>query len=121
MADQTFTLFLLIKKPAKTYYLLYYISYCKPKAILIKGVEYLARPDFKKMAAISSLALILPSSIAVGLAIGYLLDRWFKTEPYMLLIWLLFGIISGLMSLFRGIKKYLKENELAEGNERAGK
>jgi ATP synthase protein I len=55
------------------------------------------------------------------LAIGYLLDRWFKTEPYMLLIWLLFGIISGLMSLFRGIKKYLKENELAEGNERAGK
>jgi len=63
------------------------------------------------MAAVSSLALILPSSIAVGLAIGYLLDRWFKTEPYLLLIWLVFGIISGLLNLFRGIRKYLSENE----------
>jgi ATP synthase protein I len=63
------------------------------------------------MAAVSSLALILPSSIAVGLAIGYLLDRWFKTEPYLLLIWLVFGIISGLLNLFRGIRKYLRENE----------
>jgi len=71
----------------------------------------LVRPDFKKMAAVSSLALILPSSIAVGLAIGYLLDRWFKTEPYLLLIWLVFGIISGLLNLFRGIRKYLRENE----------
>ncbi len=71
----------------------------------------MVRPDFKKMAAVSSLALILPSSIAVGLAIGYLLDRWFKTEPYLLLIWLVFGIISGLLNLFRGIRKYLRENE----------
>ncbi|HNT00655.1 MAG TPA: AtpZ/AtpI family protein [Candidatus Saccharicenans sp.] len=81
----------------------------------------MVRPDLKKMAAISSLALILPSSIAVGLAIGYLLDRWFKTEPYMLLIWLLFGIISGLINLFRGIRKYLRESEMAEGSDRAGK
>jgi len=71
----------------------------------------LVRPDFKKMAAVSSLALILPSSIAVGLAIGYLLDRWFKTEPYLLLIWLVFGIISGLLNLFRGIRKYLRDFE----------
>jgi len=66
------------------------------------------------MTAVSSLALILPSSIAVGLAIGYLLDRWFKTEPYLLLIWLVFGIISGLLNLFRGIRKYLRENEAAD-------
>lgn len=66
------------------------------------------------MAAVSSLALILPSSIAVGLAIGYLLDRWFKTEPYLLLIWLVLGIISGLLNLFRGIRKYLRENEAAD-------
>lgn len=74
----------------------------------------MVRPDFKKMAAVSSLALILPSSIAVGLAIGYLLDHWFKTEPYLLLIWLVFGIISGLLNLFRGIRKYLRENEAAD-------
>ncbi|MBP8600937.1 MAG: AtpZ/AtpI family protein [Candidatus Saccharicenans sp.] len=80
----------------------------------------MVRPDFKKISAISSLALILPSSIAVGLAIGYLLDGWLKTEPYMLLIWLLFGIISGLLNLFRGIRKYLKENEGADTNNNVG-
>ncbi len=67
--------------------------------------------DFRKLAEISSLVLILPSSIAVGLAIGYLFDRWLKTEPWMLLIWLIFGVASGLLNLFRGIKRYLQEIE----------
>lgn len=67
--------------------------------------------DFKRMAAVSSLALILPSSIAVGLVFGYFLDRWLKTEPWMLLTWTVLGIISGIMNLFRGIKRYLDENQ----------
>ncbi|MGB4704889.1 MAG: AtpZ/AtpI family protein [Candidatus Saccharicenans sp.] len=67
--------------------------------------------DFRKLAEISSLVLILPSSIAVGLAIGYLLDRWLKTDPWMLLIWLIFGVASGLLNLFRGMKRYLRETE----------
>ncbi len=67
--------------------------------------------DLKKLAEISSLVMILPSSIAVGLVIGYLLDRWLKTEPWMLLTWLLLGVASGLLNLFRGIRRYLLENE----------
>ncbi|NPV83385.1 MAG: AtpZ/AtpI family protein [Candidatus Aminicenantes bacterium] len=55
--------------------------------------------------------MILPSSIAVGLAIGYLLDRWLKTAPWMLLTWLLLGVASGLLNLFRGVRKYLLENK----------
>lgn len=66
--------------------------------------------DFKKLAEISSLVMILPSSIAVGLAIGYLLDRWLKTDPWMLLVWLLLGVASGLLNLFRGVKRYLLDN-----------
>ncbi|MCX8161063.1 MAG: AtpZ/AtpI family protein [Candidatus Saccharicenans sp.] len=66
--------------------------------------------DLKKLAEISSLVMILPSSIAVGLAIGYLLDRWLKTAPWMLLTWLLLGVASGLLNLFRGVRRYLLEN-----------
>lgn len=66
--------------------------------------------DFKKLAEISSLVMILPSSIAVGLAIGYLLDRWLKTAPWMLLTWLLLGVASGLLNLFREVRRYLVEN-----------
>ncbi|MFC2158231.1 AtpZ/AtpI family protein [Acidobacteriota bacterium] len=68
----------------------------------------LPRPDngWKKIADLSSLALMLPSSIAVGLFFGYMLDKALGTEPWMLLIFLLLGIISGFYSLFRGLNKY---------------
>lgn len=67
--------------------------------------------DFRKMAAVSSLTLILPSSIVVGLIIGYFLDRWLKTAPWMLLVWTVLGVISGITNLLRGIKRYLLENQ----------
>ncbi len=66
------------------------------------------RPDFRKIAELSSLGLMLPSSIAVGLFFGYLLDRWMGTHPWMLLILTLLGVVSGLLSLYRALKKYLK-------------
>ncbi len=63
--------------------------------------------DFRKLAEASSVGLILPSSIAVGLFFGYMLDKWLHTEPWMLLIFLVLGIISGLLSVYRAMKKYL--------------
>ncbi|MBC7348729.1 MAG: AtpZ/AtpI family protein [Candidatus Aminicenantes bacterium] len=55
--------------------------------------------------------MILPSSIAVGLVIGYFLDRWLKTGSWMLLLWLVLGIVSGLLNLFRGIRQYFEKNQ----------
>jgi ATP synthase protein I len=65
--------------------------------------------DFRKIAEMSSVALVLPSSIAVGLFFGYVLDKWLHTDPWMLLAFLVFGIISGFTSLFRALRKYEKE------------
>jgi len=67
------------------------------------------RPDMRRLAELSSIALILPSSIAVGLFLGYLLDRWLGTAPWLLLIFTVLGIVSGLLSLFRGLKKEMKD------------
>jgi ATP synthase protein I len=64
------------------------------------------RPDFRKLAELSSLGLMLPSSIVVGLIIGALLDRWFGTKPWLLLAFTVLGVVSGLLSLFRALKKY---------------
>ncbi|MGB8959761.1 MAG: AtpZ/AtpI family protein [Candidatus Aminicenantales bacterium] len=66
------------------------------------------RPDMRRLAELSSIALILPSSIAVGLFLGYLLDRWLGTAPWLLLILTVLGIVSGLLSLFRALKKEMK-------------
>lgn len=64
------------------------------------------RPDFRKLVNVSSLALMLPSSIVVGLFFGYMLDKWLKTSPWMILLFFFLGTASGLISLLRGINKY---------------
>lgn len=66
------------------------------------------RPDLRRLAELSSIGLILPSSIAVGLFLGYFLDRWLGTAPWFLLSLTVLGIVSGLLSLFRALRKELK-------------
>lgn len=67
------------------------------------------RPDLRRLSELASLGLILPSSIAVGLFIGYFLDRWLGTAPWLLLSFTVLGIVSGLLSLFQALKKQLKD------------
>jgi len=72
------------------------------------------RPSFRKLAALSSLGLMLPSSIAVGLFMGYFLDKLLGTDPWLLIVFTLFGVASGFLSLFRGLKKLGVENDSEE-------
>jgi len=67
--------------------------------------------ETRKIMALASLGLMLPSSIAVGLLIGYLLDKILGTRPWLLLIFLFFGTASGLYSLLRGLSRFQDENE----------
>lgn len=65
--------------------------------------------DFRRLAELSSTALVLPSSIAVGLFFGHFLDKRLHTAPWLLLIFTVLGIASGLLSLFRVIRKQMKD------------
>ncbi|MCX6571776.1 MAG: AtpZ/AtpI family protein [Candidatus Aminicenantes bacterium] len=67
------------------------------------------RPDLRRLSELASLGLVLPSSIIVGLFLGYLLDRWLGTDPWLLLAFTVLGIVSGLLSLFRALKKQMKD------------
>ena len=69
--------------------------------------------DFRKLAALSSIGLLLPSSIAVGLFFGYFLDKILDTAPWLLLIFLILGIVSGFLSLFRALRKLKDDDENA--------
>jgi len=68
--------------------------------------------DYRKLADLTSLALMLPSSIAVGLFLGYYLDKWLGTGPWLLLVFTLLGVASGLISLIRGLNKYNKDPDI---------
>jgi ATP synthase protein I len=50
-------------------------------------------------------------SVAVGAIGGYYLDKWLKTEPWLLIIFLIFGAIAGYRSLYRALKRLERENK----------
>jgi F0F1-type ATP synthase assembly protein I len=57
--------------------------------------------DILKLAGkYSHLAFILPASVFVGYAIGYMLDKYFGTN-FWYLVWLLIGIAAGMRDLIR--------------------
>ena len=64
------------------------------------------RANYSKIAVVSSLALMLPSSIIVGLFFGYMLDKWLGTSPWMILLFFGLGAASGIISLLRGLNRY---------------
>lgn len=53
----------------------------------------------------SAMGLELGLSVIVGLLIGDFLDGFFGTEPWLLLLFLLFGLIAGYRSIFRLLNK----------------
>ena len=63
------------------------------------------RGKYQKLAELTSLGLVLPSSIAVGMIIGYLLDKLFGTHPWLLGAFTLLGIVSGFLSLWQSLKR----------------
>ena len=65
-----------------------------------------SKNTYQKIAELSSLGLILPSSIAVGLLFGYLLDKLFGTQPWLLFTFALLGTASGFYSLFRRLNRF---------------
>jgi ATP synthase protein I len=67
--------------------------------------------NFKKLAGLSSLGLMLPSSIAVGLFIGFFLDKLLGTRPWLLILFFLLGTASGFYSLLKGLKNYLDKEK----------
>ena len=47
----------------------------------------------------------LISAVAVGTIIGFILDNWFGTKPWLILIFFFIGVIAGILNVFRSAKK----------------
>ncbi|MCK4889601.1 MAG: AtpZ/AtpI family protein [Candidatus Aminicenantes bacterium] len=66
-------------------------------------------PDHKKkLAAYSTLGIMFPASIAIGLFIGVVLDDLLGTDPVLTIIFTLYGLAAGFYNFFKIINKYEK-------------
>ena len=50
----------------------------------------------------------LVSAVLVATIIGFILDNWFGTKPWLILIFFFIGVIAGIMNVIRSAKKMQK-------------
>lgn len=75
------------------------------------------RELFKSLGFLSSVGICMVASILIGMAMGYYLDQWLGTAPWMLLIFLGFGIASGFRNIFILTKRELKRQRTQDAAE----
>ena len=51
----------------------------------------------------------LVSAVAVGTIIGFILDSWFDTKPWLILIFFFLGTAAGILNVIRTAKRMQKE------------
>jgi ATP synthase protein I len=59
----------------------------------------------ESIASASVVGLNLVTATFVGLLIGYWLDRWLGTSPWLLLVFLVLGIVAGFRNVLQEVKK----------------
>ena len=50
----------------------------------------------------------LVSAVLVGTIIGFILDNWFGTKPWLILIFFFIGVVAGILNVIRSAKKMQK-------------
>ena len=65
---------------------------------------------YKRATRYSAVGLEMGFSVAIGVAIGYYLDRYFHTGPWLTLIFMILGVVAGFRGLF-SLMKDIDKNE----------
>ena len=50
----------------------------------------------------------LVAAVVVGTIIGFILDEWFGTKPWLILIFFFVGVIAGIMNVIKSAKRMQK-------------
>lgn len=66
------------------------------------------------LATAAIIGLHLASGALVGIVIGYYLDKWLDTRPWLLIVFTVVGIAAGLLNVVRDTKLLLKKVDEAD-------
>ena len=76
----------------------------------------LLKLDFLKdagglLSTAGTMGLHLVSGTFVGFAMGWFLDKWLDTSPWLTMGFLLLGIVAGFMNVYRDAQQLMKEDQ----------
>ncbi len=64
--------------------------------------------------SVGTIGLHLVSGIIVGVFVGYMLDKFFKTSPWLTIIFFFFGVAAGFYNMYKDAKRYIEKEEREE-------
>ncbi|SKA97117.1 ATP synthase protein I [Paucidesulfovibrio gracilis DSM 16080] len=73
-----------------------------------------------QLSTAGTIGLHLVCSTFVGLAIGWYLDKWLGTKPWLLLVMLLFGIVAGFRNVVYEVQRIQKADAELDARGRRG-
>lgn len=73
---------------------------------------------FRELGKYSALGLEMAISVVIGLGVGYYLDRWLGTSPWLTVVWIGIGFAAGVRSLYRAAIRSGKDLERDEAEKR---
>ena len=78
------------------------------KTKISKKNLYNKKNDPSPIGTAFKLSTELVSAVAVGTIIGFILDNWFGTKPWLILIFFFVGVIAGVLNVIKSAKNMQK-------------
>jgi ATP synthase protein I len=70
--------------------------------------------DRREMGAGFRIVVDLVAALVVGIGMGWALDHWLGTRPWLLILFTLFGFAAGVLNVMRTAKQLEKERAAAK-------
>lgn len=67
--------------------------------------------------SIGTIGLHLVSGVIVGVLIGYYLDKFFNTSPWLTIIFFFLGLAAGFRNMYKDVQRYVIHGEDFENPE----
>ena len=74
------------------------------KSKLLKKNKDLKKSSSSNIGVAFKLSTEMVAAVVVGTIIGFILDNWFGTKPWLILIFFFVGVIAGILNVFRSAK-----------------
>ena len=80
------------------------------KSKIKKEVQDLEEKKGSFMGNAFKLGTELVAAVAVGTIIGFILDSWFDTKPWLIITFFFLGAAAGILNVIRAAKRMQKED-----------
>ena len=80
------------------------------KSKIKKEVQLDSKKRGSFMGSAFKLGTELVSAVAVGTIIGFILDSWFDTKPWLIIIFFFLGAAAGMLNVIKAANRMQKED-----------